>query len=200
MKRIEIQSLLAIAFAFSASIATAESSLVAITDCSGVTDIKSKSRQLFEGKTLMVTLAMLEAQGEAQFRPKYSEPASQCVFERFEIAGNPVTAIYSPFEKGEQTLHYRFLSAVGGESREVVVLYDGLTSLVAKKGLIFFVAENRGGKISYYAMYRDQPSYAALKPLVVSVLDGSAAPLATVRWPKGEKEPVIDAYDSKRLK
>jgi hypothetical protein len=49
-------------------------------------------------------------------------------------------------------------------------------------------------------MFRDQPTLAALKPLVTSILDGSAQPLARVRWPPGAKEPVIDAYDSKRLK
>ena len=41
---------------------------------------------------------------------------------------------------------------------------------------------------------------AALKPMVTSIIDGSASPLATVRWPKGAVEPVIDAYDTKRLK
>ena len=50
------------------------------------------------------------------------------------------------------------------------------------------------------AMFRDQPTYVALKPVVSGILDGSAQPLATVRWPAGAKEPVIDAYDSKRLK
>jgi hypothetical protein len=199
MKRMETLGLVAMALLFSAGRASAESEIKAVLDCAGIPDIKSKSRQLFEGKTLMVSLSMLEAQGEAHFRPKYPEPASECVFERFDLAGKPVTAVYSPFEKGEQTLHYRFLGEVGGESREVVVLYDGMTSLVAKK-TVFFVIENRGGRISYYAMFREQPSYAALKPLVTSILDGSAAPLATVHWPKGEKEAVIDAYDTTRLK
>lgn len=65
---------------------------------------------------------------------------------------------------------------------------------------VFVVVEERNGSISYYAMFRDQPTLAALKPLVTSILDGSAQPLARVRWPPGAKEPVIDAYDSKRLK
>jgi hypothetical protein len=49
-------------------------------------------------------------------------------------------------------------------------------------------------------MFRDQPTYAVLKPLVTSILNGSAPPLATVRWPAGAVEPVIEAYDTKRLK
>lgn len=171
----------------------------AVPDCSGVTDIKSKSRQLFEGSTLMVNLLMLEKQGEADFRPKYAPPSSVCVFDKFDAGGAPVNALYSPFEKGEQTLHYRFV-AHGDETREILVVYDGIASLVAKKDQLFIVVENRKGNISYYAMFRDQPAYAALKPLIASILDGSAKPLATVRWPAGEKEPVIDAYDAKRLK
>jgi hypothetical protein len=39
-----------------------------------------------------------------------------------------------------------------------------------------------------------------VKPIVTAIIDGSAKPLTTVRWPPGAKEPVIDAYDSKRLK
>jgi hypothetical protein len=54
--------------------------------------------------------------------------------------------------------------------------------------------------MSYYAMFRDQPTYAALKPIAVSIIDGGAQPLAAVRWPPGAKELVIDALDSKRLK
>lgn len=168
--------------------------------CVGVADAKSKSRPYFKGQTLMTNLLALEAQGEAKFHPTYAPPASECLFEKFEVAAVPVEAIYSPFEKGEYTLHWRF-TADGAEPREVLVLYDGMASFMAKKDIsVFFVVEERKGNISYYAMYRDQPTYALLKPLVSGILDGSAQPLATVNWPKGEKEPVINAYDTKRLK
>jgi hypothetical protein len=178
----------------------AQSAVPTSADCIGVTDIKSKSRQLFEGKTLMTSLLMLEQQGEKEFKPSYSPPASECVLERFAVAAGAVTTVYSPFEKGEHTLHYRFTATNDTGTREVLVLYDGLASLMAKKGPIFFVVENRAGNISYYAMFREQPTYAALKPLIATILDGAAQPLATVRWPPGAKEPVIDAYDTKRLK
>jgi hypothetical protein len=171
----------------------------AIADCTGVSDIKSKSKTLHESATLMVPLLALEKQGEANFTPAYSPPPSQCVFERFDVAGMPVTAVYSPFEKGEQTLHYRFLTGSGDAAREILVVYDALASLMSKK-TVFLVVENRKGNIAYYEMYREQPSYAALKPLIVTIVDGSAQPLALVHWPAGAKEPVIDKFDSKRLK
>lgn len=168
-------------------------------DCADATDVKSKSRAYFEGSTLMVSLLTIEKQGEANFRPAFATPSGECVRERFTVGESPVAAVRYPFEKGEQTLHYRFV-ADGAEKREVLVLYDGLASLVAKKDAVFMVVEERAGAISYYAMFRDQPTYAALKPLVTGIFDGSAKPLAAVRWPKGAKEPVIEAYDSDRLK
>lgn len=170
----------------------------AVADCAGITDVKSKSRPLNEGKVLMGNLLMMEAKGEAAFHPEYEPPASQCVFEKFDVGGSAVQAVYSPFARGEQTLHWRFRVS-GVETRELLVLYDGTASFMANKD-VFFVVEERKGNISYYAMFRDQPTYAALKPIAVSILDGSAQPLATVSWPPGEKEAVIQAYDGKRLK
>jgi len=166
--------------------------------CAGVEDVKSKSRQYFEGKTLMTNLLALEAQGEAKFHPTFAAPSSQCLFEKFEVGATPVQAVYTPHEKGETTLNWRFVAG-GAEPREIVVIYDGMASFMSKKD-VFFVVEERATKISYYAMFRDQPTYAALKPIVTGILDGSAAPLATVRWPPGEKEPVIEAYDTTRVK
>ncbi len=169
-------------------------------DCGAVPALKSKSRQSFDSHLLMTSLLALQAQGEAEFTPKYSKPAGECVRERFDVAGAKVAALFTPFEKGENTVHYRFVSQDAAGSREVLVIYDGVAAVLSKKGTLFKVVENRDGNISYYGMFRDPPAYAALKPLVTGILDGSAAPLATVRWPKGEKEPVIDAYDTKRLK
>lgn len=169
-----------------------------VKPCEGISDAKSKSRQTFDSQALMPSLLVLESKGEAQFHPTYAPPASQCLFEKFDIAGTSVEAVYSPYEKGESTLHWRFTTA-GAEPRTVLVIYDGMASFMAKKELTF-VIEERQGKIAYYAVFRDQPTYAALKPLVTGIIDGTAQPLAAVRWPPGEKEPVIEAYDSKRLK
>ena len=171
----------------------------ALPDCTGISDVKSKSRTLNEMSTLMVTLLVLEKQGETNFTPNYPSPPSQCALEQFTAAGVSVTTVYSPFEKGGETvLLYRFVVA-GAEPREIIVVYDGLASIMAKK-TVFHVIEKRKGDISFYEMYRDQPTYAVLKPLVTGIVDGSAKALATVNWPPGAKEPVIDAIDSKRLK
>jgi hypothetical protein len=173
-------------------------SAVELAACAGVVDVKSKSRQYFEGKTLMTNLLALEAQGEAKFHPTFAAPSSQCLFEKFDVGATPVQAVYTPHEKGEATLNWRFVAA-GAEPREIFVIYDGMASFMADKEVFFVVQEHRTN-ISYYAMYRDQPTYAVLKPLVIGILDGSAVPLATVRWPPGEKEPEISEYDTKRLK
>lgn len=49
-------------------------------------------------------------------------------------------------------------------------------------------------------LFREPPGYAALKPMVTEILDGSLAPIVGLRWPPGEKEAMLDGYDTKRLK
>jgi hypothetical protein len=196
----KIKMWLAIALC-SGSLGSAPTKAEEMPACAAITEIKSKSRPLFDGATLMISLLMLEKQGEADFRPKYAPPASTCLLEKFDVAGTSVNAVYAPFEKGEQqTLHYRFAAQSADEAREVLVVYDSMASVTYGKGDVFLVIENRKGNISYYAMFREQPTYVAIKPIVTSIIDGSAKPLAAVHWPPGAKEPVIDAYDAKRLK
>lgn len=166
--------------------------------CAGVAELKSKSRQIYESKALMPQLMMLQGQGEAKFHPAFAPPRSQCNFEKFEAAGNAVDALHTPFEKlGDPTLLWQFVTA-GAEPRTIHVIHDPVTSLMNKKD-VFFVVEERQGKISHYAIFRDQPTFAALKPLVTGILDGSLQPLSVVHWPAGAKEPMIDSFD-KRLK
>jgi hypothetical protein len=167
-------------------------------DCSDKTDIKSKSRTSNKLQTLMVSLLTLEKQGEADFKPAYAAPTSECTWEHFAAGGTNVTAIHAATVTDQQSLAWRF-DTDGAESREIIVMFDLNASLVAEKPT-YFVIENRKGDISYYEMYREPPAYSALKPLVSGILDGSAKPFATVRWPKGAKEPEIDAVDMKRLK
>jgi len=170
-----------------------------VSDCVGVADVTSKSRPYWKGETLMTNLLVLQGKGEAKFHLVTPPPPSQCVFEKFDVAGAAVEGIHSPFEKSsDTTLLWRFHTG-GADSRDILVVYDGTASVVADRD-VYFVAEERKGSISYYAMFRDQPTFAVLKPLVTSILNGSAPPLATVRWPAGAAEPVIDAYDTKRLK
>jgi hypothetical protein len=170
-----------------------------ISDCADVKDVESKSRPYWKGETMMTNLLILQGKGEAKFHLSLVPPASECVFGKFDVAGVKVEGIRSPLEKSPETTRLWRFRTDGAEPREVLVVCDGTVSVTADKE-VFFVAEERKGSISYYAMFRDQPTFAALKPLVTSIIDGSAAPLATVRWPAGAVEPLIDAYDMKRLK
>jgi len=170
-----------------------------IADCPDSTDVSSKSRPYWKGDTLMAALLILQGKGEAKFHLEDAAPKNECVFEKFEVAGVAVEAIRSPYKKSAESIRTWRFRAEGAEPRDVLVLYDGTASMMANKE-VFFVAEERKGGISYYAMFRDQPTFAVLKPMVMSILDGGASPLATVRWPPGAIEPVIDAYDTKRLK
>ena len=170
----------------------------AIADCAGVTEVKSKSRQTDDLQTFMFTAVSLENRGEAKFHAQIEKPASECVFGRFEVGAAPVEAIYSPFAEGLQTTHWRF-HAAGAEPRDIIVFYDANASLMTKK-TIFQVVEERNGSILCYAMFRDHPTYDALRPLVTSIIDGSLKPVVGLRWPPGAKEPVMDAFDVKRWK
>ena len=106
---------LLVTIAFCAGPAVTAADAETIAPCAGVTEIKSKSRPLNQLGMMMVTLLILEKQGEADFRPKYAAPASACLLEKFDVAGTTVNAIYTPFEKGEQTLHYRFTTEASGK-------------------------------------------------------------------------------------
>lgn len=147
----------------------------------------------------MVVAAELEAQGEKDFRLKYDPPASECLVERFTLANGTASAIYSPWAKGTQTLLYRFVTETPEESREVLVLYSGTVGLVTK-GQAFHVTETRAGIVSFYAMFKEEPTYQAAKELATAIISASAKPLLAVRWPEGAKEGEIVAFDSSRLK
>jgi len=170
----------------------------AIADCTGVTEAKSKSRQTDDLQTFMFTAVSLENRGEARFHAQYITPPSECVFGKFDAGATPVEAIYSPVVEDLQTTHWRF-HVPGAQPRDIIVFYDGNASLMSKK-TIFQVVEERDGSILFYSMFRDRPTYEALKPLVTSIIDGSLKPVVGLRWPPGAKEPLMDAYDIKRYK
>lgn len=162
--------------------------------CVGVTDIASKSRQSFQMKVLMPHLLVLQGQGEAKFHPTVDPPRSQCAFETFTVGDATVDALYTPRDEyAVAALVWQF-DARGPDPRTIHVLHDATTAAVVRKD-VFFVVEERRGQISHYAVYVEQPAYAALKPLVTGILDGSARPLTVVHWPPGAPEPVLDAPD-----
>lgn len=160
---------------------------------------KGKSRQRFDLTAFMVVAGILESQGEKNFRLIYDPPNDECLIERMDLSGQEVKAIYNPWEKGTQTLLYRFVTGASSDSREVLVLYSGMVGFVAK-GYGFHVTETRNGVVSFYAMFKEEPTYQAVKGLAADILSGSAKPLLAVRWPEGAKEGEVVAFDSSKLK
>jgi hypothetical protein len=173
----------------------------AVTPCTAPPAIKGKSPQRFESKTLMIVANELESQGEANFHVRYSKPAAECLVESFSVGDVKVQARYSKWEKAASTLLYRFVvERPKGSGSEVLVLYNGSASFASGGGFVFHVSEERDGVISWYAMFKEEPTYAAARALVEQIIAGSAKPLLAVRWPKGAKEGEILAFDDKRLK
>ena len=172
----------------------------AIQPCAGPANSAGKSRQRFDSKALMVVALELEAQGEAKFRLDHEPPTSECQLETFDVGEAKVVAIASPPAKGISTVLYRFVVERTDGKSEVLVLNSGTAALVAGKGEVFHVSEQRGGVISWYAMFKEAPAYPPVKELVSQIVSGGATPLMAVRWPAGAKEGEMVVYDTKRLK
>ncbi len=101
-------------------------------------------------------------------------------------------------EKSPQTLLYRFKTVNGKQSREILVLYSGVVSLLAKPdGFYFYVAEEYEKSIRYYSMYNGEPKLEALKKVVEAALLNPYSALVATRW--AGKESEIFIYDSTRL-
>lgn len=179
--------------------ATAEEA-VAMAACTSGPSLSGEARERFDAEALIAVAGFLEGQGEANFHLEYSRPASECLVESFTVADTRVDAIYSPFEKGDSTLIYRFKVHRPAEESEILVIYSGLASLVVEDGYVVHVSEERQGVISWYAVYRDDPPYPVVKDLATKIVEGSATPLMAVRWPKGAKEGEAISFDGDRLK
>ncbi len=171
-----------------------------LQSCESGPPLKGKSRQRLDSLALMTVAGALESQGEADFHLKYAPPARECLVKSFALPAGTVVATYNPFEKGESTLSYRFKIDRQTDDTEILVLYSGLAGLVAGGGFVFYVAEERGGVISWYALFREEPAYPVIKELIGEIVNATTPPLMAVRWPTGSKEGEIVAYDSKRLK
>jgi len=176
-----------------------EAPLLPDAPCKAAPPSKGKSRQRFDATAFMTVAGLLEAQGEKNFRLIYDAAAEACLVERFEQSGQDVNAVYNPWQKGTQTLLYKFVRTSAEETREVLVLYSSMVGLVAK-GQGFHVTETRNGVVSFYAMFKEEPTYQAAKDLASSILTDSAKPLLAVRWPPGAPEGEIVAFDSSKLK
>jgi hypothetical protein len=106
----------------------------------------------FKATAFMGVLIELQGQGESNFRPAFDPPKSQCRLDDFTVGTTRVLTVYSPWEKGAHTLHYRFVTDDADSPREVLVIYDGFAGFVFKIGQLFYIAETRGGETSYYAI------------------------------------------------
>lgn len=160
---------------------------------------KGRAAERLDGAALMLVATELEKQGGADFHLKYAKPAILCVADTFQAGGTTVTAAYSPWQKGLSTLLYRLTFARADGPGEILVLYSGTASLLAGGGLMFHVSEERQGVISWYAMFREEPSLADVKALAERIVQHRAKPLLAVRWPAGAKEGEIVAADGDRL-
>jgi hypothetical protein len=187
---------------FALSVSASEQDLRGVPDkpCKETLRIKSKSRQRFDATAFMIVAAELQDQGEKDFKLQYDPPAGECVIERLNLSGLDVYAIYNPWEKGTQTLLYRFVAGPSQDSREVLVLYNGMVGMAAKGGYGFHLSETRNGVVSFYAMFKEEPTYQAVKEIAADIFAGSAKPLLALDWPEGEKEAKFVAFDSSRLK
>ena len=181
-----------------ASLAQESGSVVAA--CTTGPALKGKARERRDSVALMTVAGILESQGESDFHLKYSPPARECLVESFAVTDASIIATYNSLEKGDSTLNYRFKVDRPTDDSEILVLYSGMAGLVSGGGYVLHVSEERQGVISWYAMFKEEPPYSAVKELVTAIAQGSAAPLMAVRWPTGAKEGEIVAYDSKRLK
>ena len=162
---------------------------------------QGRAVERFDGTGLMMMATQLEKRGEANFHLQYDEPASPCIADKFAVGDASVAVLYSPWQKGASTLLYRLtVTRPSGGSSDILVLYDGMASLLAGGGLMFHVSEERQGVISWYAMFREEPSLADVRTLAEKIVEGDAKPLLAVTWPKGAKEGEIVAVDSSRLK
>lgn len=168
--------------------------------CADAPPANGKSRQLFDSAPLLYIATELERQGESEFHLKYDAPQTECVVETFSVGDVAVTATYQPWSRGASTLLYRFRVSRPEGPSEVLVLYNGTASALLDDKPVFHVSEERGGVISWYAMFKEEPTFAAAKAIVQAIVGGQASPLMAVRWPAGAREGEVVTFDSKRLR
>lgn len=171
-----------------------------VPTCSSMPSTKGASKPRYDLQSLMMVALELETQGESDFHLKYAVPKSSCVVETFAVDSLQVKAIFTPFEKDLSSLLYRFVVSRPDGPSEILVIYSGVAAIFVNKGPVFHVSEERDGVISWYMMYREEPTYAAAKAIATEIVAERASPLMAVRWPRGAKEGSIVALDKKRLK
>jgi len=172
--------------------------LTKIDQCDDAVQPRKKAKTHNKGMVFAMLIASLEEQGRGDLIPAYEPLTSQCLLSPFETKAGKVQAVFSPFAKGMQTLHYRFIMGVGNDEREFLVLYNGIASLI-DGGSIFYVTETKKGTTRFYAAYKGQPRHKDLKKLIRKIAEGKTESLIEVDWPETSKEMLVHKYSSKKL-
>jgi hypothetical protein len=171
-----------------------------LTPCAAAETPRKQAKLVWKRDVFMSIALLLQGKGEAQFRLAHDPPESLCIVESFEHSGFSVRVLQSPWQKGMETLLYRLEATHDGVTREVLVIYDGLTSFSVGRGSHFYLAETRGERTAYYAAWNRQPSYAMAKTIALRVLAGEERAVVEVEWPVGAKESLMHVFDMKRLR
>lgn len=162
-------------------------------------EVTSESNEVFLGVNFATLVMDQEKDGKRGFHLIYKKPKKAEFIETIPLGEFQVEIQKFTSEKGPQTLMYRFKSADRKPSREILVLYSGIVSLLAKpEGFYFYVAEEYEKSIRYYAMYNGEPTLETLKKVVQAALVNPDSALVATRW--AGKESEIFIYDSNRLK
>ena len=158
-----------------------------------------KPRQVRDLTSWVMLVSQLEIRGEGNFNRRYERPETSCEKDLIETNHGTARVTYSPFQTGLESLLYRIVSEDGPDVREILVLYASIVSAVRDRGNHFYIAESRGMRTNFYAMFTDQPRYEVIRPLLADILNGEATTLIAAEWPKGTDEALIVEID-KRLK
>jgi hypothetical protein len=140
-------------------------------------------------------ISPLEIQDKESLKLRYEVPEMICEKDGIETNAGTARVFYSPFETDLESLLYRVVIEDVPEPREIVVLYSAIVSAVRNRGNRFYIAESRGKRTNFFAMYSDQPRYDAIRPLLVDILNGKATTLIAVEWPNGSDEALIVEID-----
>lgn len=156
------------------------------------------SNEVFVGKHFMSLVLNQEQNGKRGFRLQFEKVKKPESENQLQLGGYEVTSQKYNFKTGEQTLLFRINAKNKEEKRTILVLYNGMLSLLAgTDNYYFYVAEEYKKSIRYYAMFKAEPSFESVSEIVESALKNPDGALVATRWAGKESEVFI--YDSNRL-
>ena len=166
-------------------------------ECPDEPKLRKKPREVRDLTPWVMLVSQLEILGKGNLNLWYELPESSCEKDTIETNEGTARVLYSPFKKGLETILYRVILDDLPEPREIVVLYSAIVSAVRNRGDHFYIAESRGTRTNFYAMYSDQPRFDAIRPLLADILNGKATTLIAVEWSKGSDGALIVEIDKK---